>query len=86
MAKECGGGSPLRLWLNEYGLSPDFFNSLSPLERLIIDNDALSELFRHQNEANDGQSKKRKLKDKGIEPMSKDEWLDEIEKANKGED
>ena len=87
MAKECGAGSPLRLWLNEYGLDPDFFYSLSPLERLIIDNEALSNLFEFQNKASEKQNEKRKLAAKGIEPYdSVDDWLSEIEAANRGED
>lgn len=83
VAKECGGGSPLRLWLNEYGLDPKFFNALPPLDRLLLDNMMISELIKDQNEAQDKQTKKKDLAKKGIQPYeSVDEWLSEVEAAN----
>lgn len=86
MAKECGI-SPLRLWLNEYGLDPQFFASMQPLDRLLLDNMIISELIKDQNDAQEKRHKKDKLAKKGIQPYeSTDEWLAEIEAANRGED
>ena len=69
--------------MNEYGLDPKFFNSIPPLERLLLDNAMISELIKSQNDAQDKKHKKEKLAKKGIQPYeSVDEWLAEVEEAN----
>jgi hypothetical protein len=87
VAKGYGAGSPIFL-ASKYGLlDPKFFNSISPIERVLIDSEILNRLITSENEAQERASKK--AKEKREHPgMERDEdpedFWDAVERANKG--
>jgi hypothetical protein len=86
VAKGFGAGRPLRLAL-EYGFICDsFLESLTPEEKILIDNQILNDLIKQENDANEKASKEAKEKSEhpGMERYeSEDDFWDEVAKAEK---
>jgi hypothetical protein len=64
---KVSGKTPLRLWLEEYGLDPNFYNSLEPLQRLLIDNEAFANLHIAEQKAQKRDEKRSLDKHPGLE-------------------
>lgn len=62
IAKGFGAGSPILL-ANSYGLiNPEYFNLLTPIEKILHDNHVLNRLIDGENEAYENQRKEAEEK------------------------
>jgi hypothetical protein len=86
VAKGFGAGSPLFLASKYNFICDSFLDSLSPEEKILIDNQVLNDLIGAENDAQEKASKKAKEKSDhpGMERYEDpDEFWDEVERANK---